>query len=302
MPAGLAGDRLEQERVDLGERVVAGKPAERVRELGVEPGVVQRVPGLVQEGLVVVEAALGPRDQVDDRRRVGGDHARARALLRPVVEVEPDALVRGQVEPDARRASPGRPARSAPSGRGRRRATSGAGRRRGTEAGSASRSAPRTRSSHSSRIGPQSRPARARPPAAQSERAWRSMFFRAALRATGSGLARELGVERLALLHQRVAGAVEARGGVGGELAQLVARRVVVQHRELRLRRAERQRLAAELDPLGEDGVLELVGLVGELADDDAAGRGLAQPVEALALLAPGARPRPRGARRAARA
>ena len=48
------------------------------------------MPGLVQERLVVVQAALGARDQMDDVRRIGGDDARARGLLRPVVEVEPD--------------------------------------------------------------------------------------------------------------------------------------------------------------------------------------------------------------------
>jgi hypothetical protein len=62
---------------------------------------VQGVAGLVQEGLVVVEAALGPRDQVHDARRIRRDHAGARRLLRPVVEVEADIRVVLEVEAEA---------------------------------------------------------------------------------------------------------------------------------------------------------------------------------------------------------
>ena len=65
----------------------------------------QRVPGLVQERLVVVQAALRARDQVDDLRRIRRDHARARRLLRPVVEVEPDVLVVLHVEAELAAAS-----------------------------------------------------------------------------------------------------------------------------------------------------------------------------------------------------
>ena len=80
--------------------MVAGDVAERVRQARVDARVVQRVPCLVQERLVVVEAALGARDQVDDLRRVGRDHAGARRLLRPVVEVEPDVRLGLEVEPE----------------------------------------------------------------------------------------------------------------------------------------------------------------------------------------------------------
>jgi hypothetical protein len=59
---------------------------------------VQGVTGLVEERLVVVQSALRTRDEVHDLRRVGRDHARPRRLLRPVVEVEPDVSVRGEVE------------------------------------------------------------------------------------------------------------------------------------------------------------------------------------------------------------
>ena len=66
VPFGLARDRLEDVRVDLGQRVVAREAAERVRQRGVAVAVVERVAGLVQERLVVVEPALRARDQVDD--------------------------------------------------------------------------------------------------------------------------------------------------------------------------------------------------------------------------------------------
>src|SRR4029077_14522425 len=78
VPAGLARDRLEDERVDLGQRVVAREVAERVREARVAARVVERVPRFVQERLVVVEPALGARDQVDDLGCVRGDYARTR--------------------------------------------------------------------------------------------------------------------------------------------------------------------------------------------------------------------------------
>ena len=66
VPLGLAGDRLDDVGVDLGERVVAREAAERDRERRIDAGEVQRVAGLVQERLVVVQPALGTRDQVDD--------------------------------------------------------------------------------------------------------------------------------------------------------------------------------------------------------------------------------------------
>ena len=93
VPAGLARDALDDVRVDLGQRVVARDRAEGVRQGGVAPGVVERVARLVQEVLVVLESALGARDQVHDRRGVGGDDARSRRLLRAVLEVGADVPV-----------------------------------------------------------------------------------------------------------------------------------------------------------------------------------------------------------------
>ena len=70
------------------------------------------------------------------------------------------------------------------------------------------------------------------------------------------------------------------------ELAELLAVGVRVEHREPRLRRAQRHLLAAERHARAEDRVLERVLLLGELGGDDAGLAGLAQPVEPLALVA----------------
>ncbi len=78
MPRRLVHDRVEQERVDLRQRMIPREPPERVRESRVTPCVVQCVAGLVEERLVVVQPALGAGDQVHQARRVGGDHAGTR--------------------------------------------------------------------------------------------------------------------------------------------------------------------------------------------------------------------------------
>ncbi len=102
------------------------------------------------------------------------------------------------------------------------------------------------------------------------------------------GISGELGIESFGLLHQPVPRAVEASRRVRRQVPQLFARRVVFEDRELRLRGSKRERVSAKLDALGEEGVLELVGLLDELAGDQAPGRRLAEAVEALARLAPG--------------
>ena len=98
MPLRLARDRLDDVAVDLRERVVARDAPEGVRQRRIAAPVMQRVTDLVQERLVVVQASLGARDQMHDGRRVARDHAGPRRLLRPVVEIEPDVRLRGQVE------------------------------------------------------------------------------------------------------------------------------------------------------------------------------------------------------------
>jgi hypothetical protein len=101
VPARLACNGLEQERVDLRQRVVARQAAERVRKGGVAARVVERVPRLVQEPLVIVEATLGARDQVHDLRRVRGDHAGTRVFLRAIVEVEADTSIGREIEAES---------------------------------------------------------------------------------------------------------------------------------------------------------------------------------------------------------
>ena len=80
------------------------------------------------------------------------------------------------------------------------------------------------------------------------------------------------------------------------ELAELVALLVVGDHREPRERRAKRQLLALEGQARGEDRVLELVVLLGQLGGDEPALARLAQPVEPLALVSVRAVPPRHGA------
>ena len=104
----------------------------------------------------------------------------------------------------------------------------------------------------------------------------------------GIGVARELRVEGLRGGHQFLAVVVEAGGGVGSQVAKLVAVAVPVEDREHRLRGTKRERLAAEIDARGEELVLETVGALGDVGDDDPAQTGLTEAVEALALVAGG--------------
>ena len=78
--------------------MVAREPAEGIRQVRVATRVVQGMPRFVEERLIVVQAALGTGDQVHDRRRIGRDHAGTWVLLGPVVEVELDPRVGGEVE------------------------------------------------------------------------------------------------------------------------------------------------------------------------------------------------------------
>ena len=103
VPTRLLGDGLDDVGVDLRQRMVARERAERPREARVAARVVERVPGLMEERLIVGEPALRARDQVDDLRRVGRDHASARVLLWPILEVEP--AVRDRPEIEAQRAN-----------------------------------------------------------------------------------------------------------------------------------------------------------------------------------------------------
>src|SRR5579862_9606870 len=78
---------------------------------------------------------------------------------------------------------------------------------------------------------------------------------------------------------------IERRVQLALDRAELLPCRVVGQHGEARLGRAQRQLLAAEDEPRREDRVLELVLPLGERGVDDASLARLPQAVEALALL-----------------
>ena len=78
--------------------MVAGEPPERERQHGIAARVVERMARLVEKRLVVVDAALRAGDQVHDARRVGGDDAGARRLLRPVLEIGADTGLGGEIE------------------------------------------------------------------------------------------------------------------------------------------------------------------------------------------------------------
>ena len=81
--------------------MVAREPAEGIRQVRIAARVVQGMPRFMEERLVVVQAALGAGDQVDDRWRIRRDHAGTRVLLGPVVEVELDPRVGGEVESES---------------------------------------------------------------------------------------------------------------------------------------------------------------------------------------------------------
>src|SRR5581483_3020980 len=72
----------------------------------------------------------------------------------------------------------------------------------------------------------------------------------------------------------------------GTDAAELLALAVVRQDGEPRLRVPERHHLTLELDPLGEDPVLELVLPLCELGRDEATLARLAEPVAPLPLVA----------------
>src|SRR5262249_9307307 len=247
--------------------------------------VVQRVAGLVQERLVVVQAALRPRDQVDDARRVARDHARARRLLGTVVEIELDVRLRREIEAELGQRGEAYLGRALLRvGRLERREPAHV---RGVEA-----------RRHLLALRPEQL---LEPALAQRRERKRRVVARGFQRrrqlVQGDALlllvaldrvgdARELGRELLAGCDQLEPVGVEARARVGLELAELLAIGIGRQHRELRLRVPKRHLLAAERDPLCEQPVLELVLLLDERGRDEPALARLAEPVEQLALLA----------------
>ena len=301
VPAGLAGDRVEQERVDLRERVIAGKAPERERERRIDVRVVQRVARLVQEGLVVVDPSHRAGDEVDDPRRIRGDHAGARRLLRAVVEVGADPGLVGEVEPDRaeRRLAHGHGAlpgvrprerreTSDPREVGRRRARGGVRAEQEGEPAGALREERRGR-----RL--------ARAVDGGQDRGEREALLRLVAR-DGILDAGELGLERLARLEQGSSLVVELLRHRRDPLAEQRPRCVVGLDREACHRGAQRQLVVLPGHPRGEECVLEGVLPLRRAPDSRARPRRPAAGARRARRrrLSP-RRPRPRGARRAAR-
>ena len=98
-------------------------------------------------------------------------------------------------------------------------------------------------------------------------------------------LVRDLGLELLGRTQHLEPLGVELRRTVPCRFAELFTVGVIREHCELRLRRANRKLLALELDPRGENGVLERVLALRELGRDDSGLAGLPQPVQPLAIV-----------------
>ena len=287
VPTGLAGDRLQDERVDLGQRVVARQVAERVRKVGIAAGVVEGVPGLVQERLIVVEAALRSRDQVDDFGRIRGDHARTRRLLRAVVEVEADARLVGEIEAEpgeglhadldrallrVRLLERGEPAHVRHVVRGGNGFALGAEQALEPAVPELAVRSGALVACHSQLLG---------------ERTDRDALLLLVSLDRIDG-PRELGRELVLGAHQLSPSFVEAGGRIAVHFAELLAVAVRRQDGEPGLCRPERDLFALERDPLGEDRVLECVLALRELLVGDPGLALLAQAIETLGLVALG--------------
>ena len=222
---------------------------------GSQPGVVERVAGLVQERLVVVQPALRARDQVDDLRRVGRDHAGARRLLRPVVEVELDVRLLLEIEAELRERVHADSGPPAPWCRSPRAARAGAGRRRATSVGTvlALRRRAAARASGLAQLARRASVAASLASARARSSSRSEMPFSSSVRSTGSSISLDVRLQLLARAQHLEPLVVERRRDLVGEPAELVAVAVAGQHRELRLGRPQRQLLALELDPRGED-------------------------------------------------
>ena len=281
--------------------MVAREPPEREWQRRVAARVVQRMTCLVEERLVVVEAALGARDQVHDARRVGGDDARARRLLRAILEIGADPLLRVEIEAERAERREADLDASLLRVRGLERREP-ADPRHVRDAGVSSRSGPSRRSSQRSRCGVNA--ARALDPRlvdGVEDRPERDALLVLVAR-NGIGDARDVGLELVASGEQRAPLVVERRGDVEHRLTERVAACVLGLDREPSLRRPERQLVAVPRHPGGEQRVLERVLPRGELAVDDAVLAREPQPGDRLARRRPPRPPRPRGAPRAARA
>jgi hypothetical protein len=249
---------------------------------------VERVAGLVQERLVVVEAALGARDQVDDARGIGCDHTGAWRLLRAVVQVEADARHLVQVEPDRRQ-------------RGDADLDGALLRVRLLERREPAQIARVVRARHLVALRAEQllEPALAQSvvgacgrTGGRGERTLELLERDPLLLGVARdrvGLAGQLRLQRLARREQLPPVVVEARVRRVRERAELVAIGVAGEDGEPRLRRSQRQLLAAPIDARRQDPVLELVLARGQLPGDQPGLARLAQAIQELALLGLGA-------------
>ena len=243
----------------------------------------------MEEGLVVVEAALGAGDQVHDARRVGGDDAGARRLLRPVLEiradpglgleVEAEPLEGGEADGDASLLRVDRLERREPPDprhvrRGRRLVALG----------------PEQAVEPALALGRERRRALdARAVDRVENRAERHPLL---VLVAGDGIddARDVRFEPVAGDEQRAPFLVEGRRDREHRVPERVAARVLGLEREPGLGRPQRQLLPVPGDARGEQGVLERVLLLGELARHDALLARQAQSGDRLARLVRGRR------------
>src|SRR5438105_4851025 len=267
--------------------MVARDPAEGVRQVWIATAVVERVARLVQERLVVVQPALRARDQVHDARWIACDHARARRLLRTVVEVEVDVRRGAQVEAELFERA------DADLGRAFLRVCRLEGREpahvRRVEARRDLVALVAEQPLEPARAESRERSCRlvARRVEREREPAERDPFL---LRVTLDRVAdlRVVGGQLFAGTDERERVVVEARHRLGLDLSERLAVAVVGQHGEPRLRISQRHLLALEGDALGEDAVLELVLALRELGRDETPLAGLAQAVQQLTVVARG--------------
>ncbi len=245
------------------------------------------MPRFVEERLVVGEAALRARDEVHDLRGVGGDHAGARALLRPVFEVQADVGDRVDLEPElANRldAHLDRPVLRVGRLEGRQATEPAEVRTRGQLL--------------ALRPEQPQEPALAQPRVLLVDRVGRAAEYLLEL-SQGDLLlalvarhrvrfARELRFEIFAGFEELTPLLVEARIELQRQITELFALRVVRQDCELRVSRAQGQLLTIEREPRGEQRILECVLVLDAHSIHKPPLAGLAQTVEALTFVALG--------------
>src|SRR6476469_393058 len=265
--------------------MVACDAAKDVRQVRVAAAVVQRVPGLVQKGLVVVQPARGARDQLHDLRRGARDHACARRFLGTVVQVELDVGLLVQVEAERDERLQGDLRRAVLRVRRlERRQTAHPGgvvARRDVGTVVAEQSCEPGRAKRLVALGRIDARLVQRPrELAEGD----SLLLLVALERAGDS--RQRGRELLGRAQEVQTVVVERGARLGLDRTELLALGVLREHRQLRLGVPERHLLALEGDAGREQAILELVLTLRELGVDEAGLAGLAQAIEQLAGVA----------------